>query len=45
MNPARFVPYALSAIGLGSAVSGLRMHLWDNGEPAAGLFPFWPPCC
>lgn len=40
MNPVRFVPYALSAIGLGSAVSGLRMHLWENGEPAAGLFPF-----
>lgn len=40
MTPARFVPYALSAIGLGAAASGLHMHLWENGEPAAGLFPF-----
>ncbi|GAA5663240.1 hypothetical protein Brsp07_01717 [Brucella sp. NBRC 14130] len=40
MNPARFVPYALSGIGLGAAASGLRMHLWESGEPAAGLFPF-----
>lgn len=40
MNPAQFVPYALSAIGLGASASGLQMRLWEHGEPAAGLFPF-----
>ena len=40
MNLSRFVPYTLSTIGLGAAASGLSMHLWENREPAAGLFPF-----
>lgn len=40
MNTIRLVPYCLTAIGLGAAASAVHMHLWDYGEPGAGLFPF-----
>lgn len=36
----RFVPYLLTAIGLGAAAKALQLGLWAYGEPAAGFFPF-----